>query len=281
MKNMMKFCLVLAIFAFVFTGCNTFSLGSSLYYYENAAAYTEGAASVNDEIDEIEINWSSGKVNVRYYDGTGIKISESYKEELDEETSLYYRVIGKTLKIQYAKSGYHSAWEFDKELTVLIPQNEEKEYALSLNVVSADVKIEDLRVSEFSLDSVSGKTNASFSNAVEALSLETVSGAVAICVPAVGECEIESVSAGVELVITKADVEGQAIERLDAESVSGNIMLELPEDTSFTLAFDSISGDIESDFSFKKRGNRYTVGDGTADFDVQTVSGDIGIYIVK
>jgi DUF4097 and DUF4098 domain-containing protein YvlB len=62
---------------------------------------------------------------------------------------------------------------------------------------------------------------------------------------------------------------------LDIESVSGNVELWLPDSASFTLAHETTSGRLISDFSMKNLSDRYVCGEGKASFHVETVSGNL------
>ncbi|MDD6847516.1 MAG: DUF4097 family beta strand repeat-containing protein [Oscillospiraceae bacterium] len=65
---------------------------------------------------------------------------------------------------------------------------------------------------------------------------------------------------------------------IDMESVSGNVNITIPEKIGgFTADYDTVSGDFSTDFSVKTIGNSHTYGDGSAEFDFETVSGDIKI----
>lgn len=64
---------------------------------------------------------------------------------------------------------------------------------------------------------------------------------------------------------------------LEADMVSGNIELVIPESSGFTVSFDSVSGKLNSDFEVTKEDDEYIFGDGNADYSVDTVSGSMRI----
>src|SRR5699024_5346634 len=62
---------------------------------------------------------------------------------------------------------------------------------------------------------------------------------------------------------------------LEADTTSGNVLLFLPENSGFTLAFDTTSGSLRTDYGTVTLDNKLQVGDGTGEFEVDTVSGDL------
>ena len=94
--------LILAAAAFAmmcFTGCSGFNV------YSNADKYDYGNRDVSEQIDELDINWSSGEVSVVRHDLSTISIVETSTDKLDPDEQVHTWVDGKTLRIHFAKSG--------------------------------------------------------------------------------------------------------------------------------------------------------------------------------
>ena len=242
-------------------GCHySLNVGTgSTYVYDDASFYTMGGASLMEDIRELDITWVSGKVTVKYHDGEDILISETASVELSENNSLYYRVVGKTLKIQYAKSGVWTNMDFAKELTVSLPRGEEGSetaYALSFDTVSADVDIHEIYTQTCEAENVSGNIRGTLLGDVSSVDVESVSGNVTMM--------------------------GGNIREGKFDSVSGDFLLELPPNNGYTLEFESVSGDVDLFGDIvSKEGDRYTVGDGTRHYEIETVSGNAKISIYK
>ena len=66
-------------------------------------------------------------------------------------------------------------------------------------------------------------------------------------------------------------------DKIEVDGVSGNIVIALPESASFTASLDSVSGSISCDFPGTIGSDRVTVGDGSANFRCNTVSGNLKI----
>ena len=261
-------------------GCHySLNVGTgSTYVYDDASFYTMGGASLMEDIRELDITWVSGKVTVKYHDGEDILISETASVELSENNSLYYRVVGKTLKIQYAKSGVWTNMDFAKELTVSLPRGEkgsETAYALSFDTVSADVDIHEIYTQTCEAENVSGNIRGTLLGDVSSVDVETVSGNVNLSVGELASFDIESVSGNVTMM-------GGNIREGKFDSVSGDFLLELPPNNGYTLEFESVSGDVDLFGDIvSKEGDRYTVGDGTRHYEIETVSGNAKISIYK
>ncbi len=267
MKKILSFLVSLGIGALSLAGCANASVS---YRYEDAKLYSKGDATLGVPIDEIEIGWVSGSLTVEYYDGNTVSFSETSNEDLTDDNTLYYRVEGQKLMIQYMRSGARSDKDLKKELTVKIPMGKTLR-ELKLETVSADAKLRALHVGSCELETTSGVLEADFAE-IDTVSVQTVSGDAVISLPTVRTIEFNSVSADITV---RADAEAPRI--LDAESVSGDITLHIPRNSGFSLSLDTISGKFVSDFSYEKTNALYLVSGGTCAYDVETVSGDVNI----
>lgn len=123
------------------------------------------------------------------------------------------------------------------------------------DTTSGDIRVEELR-GNFLIDSTSGDVYVSDGSGCGRA--DTVSGDVHISL-------------------------GELTGGLNVSTTSGNAVLELPGTGSWTLDFDSVSGECSTFFDerlhFNKRGNKAsgTYGDGENKIDVSTTSGDLRI----
>ncbi|MBQ9748352.1 MAG: DUF4097 family beta strand repeat protein [Clostridia bacterium] len=271
MKKILSLLVSLGLGALSMTGCANTGIS---YQYEDAARYTRGGASLAQTIEEIEIDWISGAVTVDYHDEATVIFSETSADELTEDTSLYYRVHGKTLEIRYMRSGATTESTLKKELTVFIPRGTGLR-ALSLNSVSAELTVGALSLTHFEAESVSGTIDASLDEVSE-ISVQTVSGNAEVSFARADTLKAESVSGNI---LAKAYTE--APRRVDAETVSGSVTLRIPEKTGFTLEYETVSGNLYCDFPFEKKGKLYLVGGGARAYDAETVSGNLNILYLS
>lgn len=246
------------------------SLGAMGVTYKNSALYNVGGGTVTDEFQSIEVNWTNGKINIEAYDGEDTVISETDVEE--KENKLRWRVEDGVLKIQQMAAGMRFGLKKTpkKTLTVKIPSNvAEGLKAVTSDSVSAEVTITGISASDkIEIDTVSGGANLK-NIKTEKLDIDTVSGSI----KAAGEfTELESDSVSGDVTVSSAT----PLKKLDCDSTSGNIRLTIPKNSGFTLKADTVSGDISCGLpTVSESKNRRVCGDGSADFETDTVSGDL------
>lgn len=251
-----------------FTG--DWSLGVMGVTYKNSALYNVGGGTVTDEFHSIKVNWTNGKINIESYDGEDTVISET--EVAEKENKLRWRVEDGVLKIQQMAAGMRFGLKKTpkKTLTVKIPSSAaEKLKNVNTDSVSAEVNIIGIAASgKIEIDTVSGSA-ALKSIKTARLDIDTVSGEV----NAEGEIsELESDSVSGDITVSSAI----PLEKLDCDSTSGNIRLTIPKNSGFTLKADTVSGDISCGLpTVSESKNRRVCGDGSADFETDTVSGDL------
>lgn len=238
--------------------------------YKNSARYNVGGGTVTDEFHSIKVNWTNGKINIEAYDGEDTVISET--EVAEKENKLRWRVEDGVLKIQQMAAGMRFGLKQTpkKTLTVKIPSNvAEGLKAVTSDSVSAEVTITGISASDkIEIDTVSGGANLK-NIKTEKLDIDTVSGSI----KAAGEfTELESDSVSGDVTVSSAT----PLKKLDCDSTSGNISLTIPKDSGFTLKADTVSGDISCGLpAVSESKNRRVCGDGSADFETDTVSGDL------
>ena len=246
------------------------SLGAMGVTYKNSALYNVGGGTVTDEFHSIKVNWTNGKINIEAYDGEDTVISET--EVAEKENKLRWRVEDGVLKIQQMAAGMRFGLKQTpkKTLTVKIPSNvAEGLKAVTSDSVSAEVTITGISASDkIEIDTVSGGANLK-NIKTEKLDIDTVSGSI----KATGEfTELESDSVSGDVSVSSAT----PLKKLDCDSTSGNIRLTIPKNSGFTLKADTVSGDISCGLpTVSESKNRRVCGDGSADFETDTVSGDL------
>lgn len=246
------------------------SLGGIGVTYKNSALYNVGGGTVTDEFQSIKVNWTNGKINIEAYDGEDTVISET--EVAEKENKLRWRVEDGVLKIQQMAAGMRFGLKKTpkKTLTVKIPSNvAEGLKAVTSDSVSAEVTITGISASDkIEIDTVSGGANLK-NIKTEKLDIDTVSGSI----KAAGEfTELESDSVSGDVTVSSAT----PLKKLDCDSTSGNIRLTIPKNSGFTLKADTVSGDISCGLpTVSESKNRSVCGDGSADFETDTVSGDL------
>jgi len=156
----------------------------------------------------------------------------------------------------------------DIELSITSP-------SVTVASVSGDVRL-DAASSDTRITTVSGDIDAS--GPAGRLYLETVSGNVALAGGQFDRVDLKTISGDMRVDFSLAH-DAQVI----GESLSGNLVLHLPQDASAWLRATSFSGDIESGFGGsvetgqRQRGYEMRVNDGSARIELASFSGDIEV----
>lgn len=252
-------------FSFLPRGCNVISLGG--YTYDNADKYSVGEFTLDEEITSLDIDWIAGQVDLVVTDEANVSAKETGAD--DEAEKLRYRVVDGKLMIKFKKSE-RTAFNDDlsKELTLYIPREmAENMQLVSVQCVSAGLDIKEMSIDTVDIEMVSGKLNAE-DVIIGNVNVESVSGDVVV------NGTLNTLDA--ELVSGKINVNSdKQLSSLDMETVSGNITVTMPEGDGFTAEMDSVSGDIDIDFEVTIKGDKRINGDGSAEYNFETVSGDV------
>lgn len=297
MRKLGNVLVVLGIGSVLLGGCSISDIsigGLSNYTYDNAEKYTMGGATLTGAVEDVDISWISGDVNVSYHAKDSVIFSEESGQTLNEDNTLYYWLDNGTLYIKFAKSGNWDFSNLNKELNVWLPQ----ELALSeleVNVISADVVIDEIVAKEAEIASVSGGIEFREARFSERVKVDTVSGGVtAALVGEVQEMDVDSVSGKMEISAEKirsfdADstsgrvnlLVSSAPASMDIDTISGSVEVTLPSDTGFTAELDTISGIFHSEIATRNEGDKYIAGDGSNFYKFDTTSGNVSIKTQK
>lgn len=262
------------------------------HIYDNENEYIAGSSAViSEQITNIEVDWISGNVRISAYDGDKVQFEEKSNNEFEEKYQLRYRVKGDTLYIKPCKSMRTFSKIPDKDLEISIPYDlalvmnkidvetasaeislaEITARELDFSTASGDVWLEKCSAVDMDIENVSGYINLTETNA-DNLDAEFVSSNIEI-MGTVGRLNVESVSGNVYLVSDTAP------NSVDVQTVSGDIKFEIPENDGFSIELDSVSGKITSDFPLTLNKGTKIYGNGSRDYEFETVSGDVSIKI--
>lgn len=218
--------------------------------YDDPSSYSAGGADIDAQsINDISVEWINGNVNVAYYDGNTINFSEN--KTADDEYAMRYRIEGTELKIEFCSSG-KIIGNKSKDLTVNIPRDMNLG-GLEISSTNADVTINEVSANNLEVSTVSG--NISASGKYASIDAESTKGSINI------NCT-------------------DAPSKIDANSVGGKITFTLPQDIDgFTVNYETVSGDIISDFDMIRSGGTsrgtYTYLDSFCTIDFESVGGDL------
>ena len=236
-------------------------------------SYTGGEIRVPaEDITALSIDWVAGDVKIMVTDGEEIVVTEHADHGIPEEYALQLEADN-TLRIRYS----NDVWGIDmpeKDLTVLLPRTvAENLTAVDLSGVSADFAVDKLTVREsFSFDTTSGKLKTEVLTATGAKAdVNSVSGDIELD-GSFREVKAGSTSGEIDLMLRNAPA------AVEVSTVSGEVDVELPAGTGFTLDYSTVSGELECDFPLTKSiDGKYVCGDGACRMEIGTTSGSLSV----
>lgn len=274
---------------------------------DNVYEYTYDVTKVNGVI----VEWVDGDVEIAIREDINeIKITEYSNKKLEEKDMLELSRDDGALKIKW-NSEFFSVSTFlnySKDVLIELPGSFANGMdQLKLSGTSAEIKAENLYAEKVDINSTSGELEINNITG-ESIKLNTTSGkidadnikAVSVEVFSVsGKIELENIvadelnsgntSGGVdadgnfkELSIStvsgKIEIEAEVCPQMaNIDSTSADILMKIPENEGFEVQFDSVSGDIDSEFEKTGTSTKFRYGNGAARFKFGTVSGDVKI----
>lgn len=238
--------------------------GKCTVRYSQSERYTVGGGAVPaDGIERVKVSWLQGQVTVVAGQGDAIGI----EEEGPADEPLCWCVQGDTLDVQFVKAGVYLRLP-DKRLTITLPRQLTK---LKIDTVSADVELDHTPTKALKLETVSGSGRVD--GQYGALSWESVSGDLEFHGSA-ATVKAEAVSGDIALHLSETP------DTLEAENVSGDLLIVLPRSRSFDLHYNTVSGEYACGLPTVKEGKhhwRYEAGGEPAKLKLETVSGDLSV----
>jgi DUF4097 and DUF4098 domain-containing protein YvlB len=264
---------------------------------------------------KISIDNTKGEVTVTAWDKNQVQVTGTLG---DGAKPLELEGDGGNIDIRVetgsGKNGWFGSWGNDTRmqptvLNVRVPRSVQ----LDINVVSAPVSIDGLDGGKISVDSVSGRIRASVRS--PEVSMQTVSGTIDLAGKA-GKADLQTVSGDITAPAISDKIEAQTVSgrmtigggpwkdanfstvsgdtkilggiadggKLTVDSMSGDVELGLPGDTSARLEASTFSGDLRSDFGNPTKGDdgpgkelKTTIGGGAGHIHLEAFSGDVKV----
>ena len=272
---------------------NVFNFKLFSFSGEDLDKMSTGSAQFDkNEVKSIDINWTSGTVEIKNGSTDKVEISENSSYDKDDDNAMRWSLDDGKLKIYNSKNAFGFNWfSFSmspKKLTVTLPESisldefdissASAEFTaesinadtLDIETASGTIKVDSFEGNKADINTASGTVDF---NAVSAddVDVETVSGECTVS-GKIEKLNASSVSAGLNLTVGKNNSE------ISAETVSGNVNIRTNCDESgFTAHYSSVSGNFSSDFAGKNKDGKFVYGSGKADYNISTVSGNIDI----
>lgn len=293
----------------------TYEYSIDTYDTEDEALYemsTDTADSLlysYDEIAQVDIYLSTGKVIFKESNSDNIKISQikdSSSDEAINSEGFYYTNEDGVLQIYGSKADFDlrdkdfSSSDFtlmfndifksvkSKTIVAEIPRNAVTNY-ISINTAGADIEFDNINTDTLTINSFSGNANI---DTVQSsyISVNNVSGKSKLsnitsdqfelnCVS--GDAEVEGNIDTIYLNSVSGDLDystySLSTNLISINTVSGDTTITLPKNSGFNVYNSSVSGNIESGFKGNYIDDNYVYGDGSTEMELNSVSGSISI----
>lgn len=246
--------------------------GQSLDYDEEGFVIGGGEVDSQD-VTDVKINWTAGQVNVIAYEGDQIEMEETSDTDLEQDYEMRYQLENGILRIQFAKSKVSFTGLFkslNKELTLRIPEDFMLEN-IDIETTSADVLLQELSAKSMSVNTVSGEIQGD-NFVTDEMDGETVSGQIVWTGGTASIVDLESVSGKIKVSFPAMP------DNISIETVSGSILLGLPENDGFKVEYDKVSGDFDCEFNVKINKNAAIYKSSKSKIFMETVSGNLKIF---
>lgn len=269
--------------------------------------YTVELDPEHEPIEELEIDWQAGPVQVIASDVDTVRITETCSRALMDNEKMKVDVSGKRLAIGWDHSRFRLFWfvNWDKSLLVELPRSVAQALTeVECSNVSGDMEINGLTCTYCDFSSVSGAVNVTDVNCsggcgmsttsgdvtaqsftAETLTVSTTSGALSFLGAAVTDADFNTVSGEFYFQGKAEDFEHSTIsglahaefdacpKELEMDSVSGALTVVLPTGSSFREEHSTVSGDFTCNFPGKN--GSYGIGKPQGELQFSTTSGGI------
>ncbi len=227
-----------------------------------------------DGINRLNIDWCAGEVTVEPYEGQEIILEESCDSTLKEENGLVFETERGELKISSAPNSigisFSERWQGRKNLHIRIP-NSVQLAAIDFDGGDADLCLRDMSLGKLEMDTVAGDVSLQRVSLKE-LDFDSASGNLTVEASTIAEVEMDTVEGSFTGDLLSCP------QKLSFDATSGNVELWLPEDSQFSVRKGSLGGDLQSEFEGSYRDGVYSVGNGAAQIEMDTVQGSLRIW---
>ena len=225
------------------------------------------------DIQHLEIEWAAGNITI-LPDSNSDQILIRESEVSKEKYAMHISQSGNKLKIEFNdEDGFYigiGSNELDsKDLVISVPADWVC-HSLEIEAAATDVKVSGLTIREVDFDGASGICNFSGCS-IDKMEIDTASGDVDFS-GTLETLDFDAMSARFTGSFQNTP------NRIDVDSMSGDLELTLPEDCGFTLNLDALSGNFQSDFITETYGSSHNHGDGRCKINVSAMSGDVNIH---
>lgn len=275
------------------SGLNIFTDNQVSDIVTNAKDTSSQSDYSTDDVNKIQVKFSSGKLTIKKSSDNKIHIEK--QSENNKEDQIKYKLSDDNKLViydnLYNSNKFMMNWFMSsdkKNITISVPENFLFDN-IKVECISADISVDNFKAKKCTLSSTSG--NLRIDNAdCKQLEIESTSGKIIANCKVSDELSINTVSGDANIntnckkiiadaVSGKIDITADKnVNSIKTDSVSGDCVINVPKDIAgFSLDFDTVSGEKSCQFTSSNEDSNIVYGNGTANFDVQTVSGNVDV----
>jgi lia operon protein LiaG len=302
-KRVIKISVLLIVIAVGFALLSAKINGGSIFKSDKEVSVLTGKGNIDavkefdmSPINKISVDTVSSDVNIILSKDNNIKVHfYGTASEMSKAPTLEAMLNGDKLNIsiKYPKQIMSIVnFNLSTNLDVYIPENYKK--SIDIETVSGEVSMDELQADVLKVYTVSGDVDI---NSIVASTTDfgSVSGSIDIKAISSKSNGFETTSGDVKIDSITGDIKANSVSGsitaiykefnndIQAETVSGDVKLSLPQDSAFNIDFSTMSGDLDNEFplvvtgKIEKRNVKGTVGNGQKTIRVETVSGDAAL----
>ena len=242
--------------------------------YANSGKYTAGGATLEGAIENLDVDWLSGPVDIVYHDGDTVEIAETADKPISDDQALRWWLDGSTLRVRYTRPGLIRMRNLSKHLTITLPEGISldgvslKATSGILNLAALEARTLDMSVTSgeihavasagsISLEATSGTLDLTQRGSADSVSMKVTSGGISAQLEDADTLRAETTSGGVNVTVSGEmkdaafkttsggiNAEINRAGAVDVKATSGSIAVSLG---SFdALAVDVTSGDVRA-----------------------------------
>ena len=234
----MKKIALISLLACLMTGCHINYKGDMSFTYEHPERYQVGDAVISQPVNDIDVSWVEGRIDIVYADHPEVRIYEKTDSTLDDSLRMRWYVDDEgCLDIRFCKSGCYSierlkSINYNKRLTIEVPRgmvlNE-----IDMSLVSASVNIDSVVCRELTVDGVAFDVMADLPKALP--------------------------------------------NEIDMEGVDCSLSMCVPHEAGMTIEMSGVKKYLNSQLPTRKEGKKTIIGDGACEIDIEGVNCTLNI----
>lgn len=253
-----------------------FNLNADSFNFGFNDSYVSRDYTINENINEINLNLNSQDIKIINYDGKDLKVQIKSHNTISGELPETENGNKLILNTRYDTPG-------NANISVSIPYSFNDRGTLKVITSSGDINVSNLSMNTLNLSTASGDINVDNLN-LSYLSINNSSGGINFnTITTLNETKLTSssgdiIGSGTLGIVngstSSGDIDLQFRDSLNNTSLStasGSVALSLPRSLGYKINYQTISGDLDSS------NRELSFGDESSLIDVNTISGDLSI----